>query len=274
MARKGSNQLRVTVLALVVAVLFWPPLANAQIASGVIRLCYDKWTPYAFDADGVAKGLAIDVVRLALEESAIDVNFEQAPTARCRLGLRHDRYDGILLAPKAAQDIRTPMIYSARPLVKYTLVAVVRASDPRRQYLGLSSFSGRRWLDVEYRNYPGTLLRDNSMISVPVAENANALDMLRKDYVDVAFSDLSQFQYANGEIENPVKLRVLMPPVFTQDNYLTLKAALAPVMKTYDSQITNMANTNRLVSLYEKHLGTSSAALAQLLTGLSVDTKP
>ena len=47
-----------------------------------VRLCYDDWPPYAYDDQGVARGLAVDLATRLLENAGHSVSFVAMPMAR------------------------------------------------------------------------------------------------------------------------------------------------------------------------------------------------
>ena len=76
-----------------VALLFTSVCAQAK----EIRICYDKWVPYAYEGRGGAEGLSVDIVRTFMERAGHEVTFVSMPTARCQFSQRYGAVDGILL---------------------------------------------------------------------------------------------------------------------------------------------------------------------------------
>ncbi|BBN81693.1 hypothetical protein PA25_16780 [Pseudoalteromonas sp. A25] len=61
-----------------------------------IRFCFSRWWPYNFSEQGVVKGLQIDILRSAMKDSGVSLEFSELPFKRCKDSVRLGKYDFIL----------------------------------------------------------------------------------------------------------------------------------------------------------------------------------
>lgn len=258
----------VTLFVLVVLLCRLPGAAADEI-----RLCYNRWEPYAYDDGTGASGLAVDVARQAFETSGHQVRFTQMPHARCHFGLRYGAYDGVLFE-NLKETMIEPMVESKFAVINRVLVAVVRESYPHSAYKGPSTFEGANWLHVQDEDYPAKITSDSQMYPVDVGENAHGLLMLRRNYVDVVFRDLASLHFGADAVRETAGLKTLLPAVEIEPFYLHLKDTLAPVLADYDGAVAEMIANGSLDRLYYKHLGFSQVAFNRYFSGSSLPTLP
>ena len=232
-----------------------------------LRLCYDDWPPYAYDDQGVARGLAVDMATEFLENAGYSVSFVEMPLARCRFSLRYGAVDGLLLDDLFKAD-ETGLVISAESLVSQVTVAVVRSSFSLATYQGPDSLDNTNWLKVIGQPYPDEILANDTMHPVEVAEYAKGYEMLKRHYVDVLFTDLACLRFAGGDQKNLMEFKVLRPAVDIAKRYLSLRPDLAPVLHDFDREMARGLLTGVVDDIYHRHLGFGRVGFARYV-GLS-----
>ncbi|WP_404421956.1 substrate-binding periplasmic protein [Thalassospira australica] len=231
-----------------------------------VRLCYDDWQPYAYDDQGVARGLAVDIATEFLENAGHSVSFVEMPMARCRFSLRYGAVDGLLLDDLARAD-ETGLVISAESLVSRVTVAVVNTGFSLATYQGAGSLDNTNWLKVIGQSYPQEILANETMHPVEVAEYAKGFEMLKRHYVDVLFTDLAYLRFAGGD-QSLTGFKVLRPAVDIAKCYLSLRPDLAPVLHDFDREMARGLLTGVVDDIYHRHLGFGRVGFARYV-GLS-----
>ncbi|RCK31158.1 hypothetical protein TH9_17755 [Thalassospira xiamenensis] len=248
------------------AILFFcsvPLVAQAKD----VRLCYDEWTPYAYDDQGVARGLAVDMATRFLEDAGHSVTFVQMPLARCHFSIRYGAVDGLLLDDLSMAD-QTGLVTSAESLVSRVTVAIVRSSFTVATYDGPESLDNTNWLKVIGQPYPEEILANDTMHPVEVAEYAKGYEMLKRHYVDVLFTDLACLRFSGGDQKSLMEFKVLRPAVETAKRYMSLRPELASVINDFDREMAHGLVNGVVDDIYRRHLGFSRVGFARYV-GLS-----
>ena len=243
-----------------VALLFTSVCAQAK----EIRICYDKWVPYAYEGRGGAEGLSVDIVRTFMERAGHEVTFVSMPTARCQFSQRYGAVDGILLDDVAHAKSANLKI-SSDSLASRVTVAVVRSSFLASEYRGPESFEGASWLKVIGDQYPKAIANNPDMHAVEVGENAKGYEMLRRHHVDVVFADLASMRYDIGAQRDAMQFKVLHPALEIAEFYLSLGAETADILGDFNLAMAHGVESGELDNIYYRYLGFSRNGYARYI---------
>ncbi|WP_417815195.1 hypothetical protein [Thalassospira alkalitolerans] len=227
-----------------------------------VRLCYDNWSPYAYEDHGVARGLAVDIATEFLSDAGYSVTFVQMPLARCHFSVHYGAMDGVLLDDQMASE-DGDLLTSAVSLASRVTVAVVRTSSKLESYQGAHSLDNTNWLKVIGRTYPPEILANETMHPVRVAEYAKGFEMLKRAYVDVLFTDLAHLRFENTDQASLSSSKVLLPAINVSERYLSLRVGLEPIMEDFDREMSRGLLTGVVDEIYHRHLGFSRVGFAR-----------
>lgn len=192
--------------------LLWCNLGMAEPLSGGGA----QWYPYSFeDAAGQPRGIAVDIVRKALERNGQQIVFMFYPANRLNLQLDDGHLDlnyadSPLWNPADASD---RFVYS-RPYLQVREYLYFRHDHPARA-LPLSKLQGLRIGVVRGYTYPSLdgALQEGRLIKVQTSQESALLDLLVLDRVDAiavvddVFSDLlAARQLQAGQFARGAKL--------------------------------------------------------------------
>ncbi|MBD1584145.1 substrate-binding periplasmic protein [Pseudoalteromonas sp. S16_S37] len=61
-----------------------------------MHFCFSRWWPYNYSEHGVAKGMQIDILKMAMQDSGVSLSFTELPFKRCKDYVRLGKYDFVL----------------------------------------------------------------------------------------------------------------------------------------------------------------------------------
>ena len=174
------------------------------LQSQTIKIAADQnmWYPFSFEENGVAKGLHIDIVTLALENLGYLSTFHPLPWKRCLLETKYGKYDAIISGsykPERAEFLYYPQDASFAvksdyriTQVEYSIITLIdnpyefdgdmkSIPHPVRATLGYSIVDNLKKEGIPVIETPGDfnsfkmLLRDRTGCIVTLPEIANML---------------------------------------------------------------------------------------------------
>ncbi|MDP2698642.1 hypothetical protein [Thalassospira sp.] len=240
-------------------------LTSLRVQGAELRLCYDRWAPYAYDDGAGATGLAVELTQMALNEAGHHAEFFQMPRARCYFGIRYGIFDGILLDHGDDYDA-LKLLVADRSVVSRVLVALVREDFRHGASRAMDMFAGANWLKVAGHDYPVSLTENQDMIPVDVAENAHGIEMLQKRHVDVVFRDLASLHFGRDPMVSPAGIRIVMPAISIDQQFLRLIPSLGGVMTDYNRAMETLSQTGMIDRIYYKHLGFSQIGFQRYIS--------
>ncbi|MFH1804267.1 MAG: hypothetical protein ABID63_05190 [Pseudomonadota bacterium] len=243
-------------------------LTSLRVQGAELRLCYDRWAPYAYDDGAGATGLAVELTQTALNEAGHHAEFFQMPRARCYFGIRYGIFDGILLDHGDDYDA-LKLLVADRSVISRVLVALVR-EDFRDGPATMGMLAGTNWLKVAGHDYPASLTENQDMTPVDVAENARGLEMLQKRHVDVVFRDLASLHFGRDPMDSPAGIRIVLPAISIDRQFLRLIPSLGGVMVDYNRVMETLYDSGLIDRTYSKHLGFSQIGFQRYISRSSL----
>lgn len=78
-------------------IIFFLMFSVSVLSAKEITVNYEKaWFPYAFEKNGKATGIHIDIVKEAIKKAGFDVKFVTAPWKRCLLNVKNGKSDAVI----------------------------------------------------------------------------------------------------------------------------------------------------------------------------------
>ena len=220
----------------------------------VVRLAGDVWPPYT-DSRLPGDGLAISLVRTALERAGYRVDYEEMPWPRAVLSLERGQIDGL---SDWHGGQRSHMALHSTPYLYNHLRWIARVEDP----IKASDLTGKRVALVRGYVYTAVPEALASMDRVYVNSFASALRMLEAGRVDLALEDsrTARFHMAHDPALSAEAFR-LLPGSFSRNGLsLVIREShpqAAQIIADFEREIAEMradGTFDRLIEHYDAAL--------------------
>ena len=177
-----------------IALLFFPFVLLAQ-EKMVIDLCYEEWKPFAYEENGINKGVVVDnLTKAAKKITNLTLRISELPHARCVHLVEKGFVDFALFV-----DNSEGLILSDKKLVDWNIAAITRVNNPLESIDELVELTNSTFIISQGYEYPELFLAFLQKLSGRITsvsyyltndiEAIQLFSLITKGQADVMFVD-------------------------------------------------------------------------------------
>lgn len=156
---------------------------------GVLRLVTESWPPYAYECDGKACGMDVEMVSQVLSRLGYQVQVQFVPWPRALSQLQVGKADAILDISKGERNERERfLLFPKEALSTSSSALFYRKSEPFT-FTGLSSLAGKRVAVVRGYNYSANFMSATHFSRESGVSHEQNMKKLARGRVDLALMD-------------------------------------------------------------------------------------